>query len=134
MAAAYVTFDGERVKLAELCRRFGIDRQTVAYRLRKGMTLRLALTEPRRSYPAGVTRGAAAGHTVAPADAPEPQVSPWLKAIEDATNVRLAQGPVTDEAVGLIVEMMSIIDSRTTARQRLLHRARVWLQRVGWQR
>ena len=116
----------------------GIDRQTVAYRLKKGMALQDALTAPRRRYPKNTTRGAGRTSPAAPAKPPssEPAQTSWHKAMEEATNVRLAAGPITDDAAEIISELLSVFGEHATTptRQRLLARGRAWLLRVGWQR
>ena len=128
--ARIVAYDGEDIELAELCRRFGVDRKTVSDRLDRGMSLHDALTQKRRRYPRKVKRAATPGPPATP-------LSEWHRAIEASKPPERL--PEIDEAAELITLLMEaatadLRGSITSWRARLLARGRAWLLRVGWQR
>lgn len=113
--ATTVIYNGRERVLAELCREAGIDRQTVAYRLAKGMSIEAALMLPPRKYPQ-------TKRTRKPA--PEPQLEKPPPPSE---------GLVAD-AIDLMVDARAVISALegSPRRTRIVEQISRWLLRAGW--
>tara|TARA_R100000808_G_C2137335_1_gene145461 strand:- start:1445 stop:1801 length:357 start_codon:yes stop_codon:yes gene_type:complete len=114
-----VVFKGVRRDLAELCREHGIDRQTVLYRLNKGMSIEAALTPPR----------------------PYPKVSRPRRIVKIKEIKELHPRPGTErynrlvrDGIEVLIDCRAVIEALdpTPRRKRILSEIRRWLRAAGW--